>query len=166
MGANGETVDNVLGSGIGVIDASGDFPVCTRHDQLWWNAPAEPMWGSNGAVDGRDGWIYVFGDLSGGSFTRQYLVYLAKVPADQATNLDAYQYWNGSAWSSDRLINPTPEQAVMQGVPPGQVFWNEYLFCWMAVIRDPRKSTFHICIWEILTTSDSGHVDPQCFNCH
>lgn len=139
MGSNGQSVDNILGAGIGVVDASGDFPICTRTEQLWWNAPEEPLWGSNTAVDGRDGYIYLFGNLLGGSFQHQYLVYAARVQASQATNLDAYQYWNGEAYTNQRLINPTPSQAVMQGTPPGQVFWNEYLYCWMTITRDPRE---------------------------
>lgn len=90
-------------------------------------------------MDGRDGYIYVFGPLLGGSFQHQWLIYLARVKPCDATNLNSYEYWNGQEFSSTRLVNPSPEQAVLQGMPPGQIFWNDYLSCWMALTRDPSE---------------------------
>ena len=137
MGSDGLADDNFLGNGIGIIDTSGEYPVCNRTTQYWWDAKTEPMWGSNTAVDGRDGYIYVFGNLLGGDWTRQWSVYAARVKTGQATDLNSYQYWNGKSWTSTRLRNPTPDQAVLQGAPPGQIYWNNYLNCWVALTRDP-----------------------------
>ena len=134
---NGQPVQDPYGAGIGIIDASGDFPTCTRTTSYWWDVTKEPSWGSNSAVDGMDGKIYVFGSMPNGDWTRQYEVFLARVDKTQATNLDAYEYWDGLTFQPNRLINPTASQAVLQGVPPGQIYWNPYLNCWVALTRDP-----------------------------
>ncbi|KAL9049351.1 MAG: hypothetical protein Q9162_007266 [Coniocarpon cinnabarinum] len=137
MNGDGTSKDHMLGAGIGIIDASGDFPTCTRKEQLWWDASEEPLWGDHNVVDGMDGFLYFFGGMMGGDIDSQLNVYAGRVPKNGATDLSQYTYWNGQAYTPERLKNPTPSQAILQGVPPGQIFWNPYLFKWVSLSRDP-----------------------------
>lgn len=103
---NGEA--NIQGSGVAIVDTSGDEPTCTRTAEYWWDAKSNPVWGDHGAVDGGDGYIYVFGSANtAGTMWNgakaQSDVYLARVRKSDATNQQAYQYWNGQTFDNDPI---------------------------------------------------------------
>lgn len=118
----------ITGAGVAVVDCSGTFPVAHRTATQWWDANTEPVWGDHGAVDGHDGYIYVLGAF--GSLN----LYIARVMKSQATNLDSYQYWDGNDFTSNRLHNPTDDQAIFPS-NAGTPFWSDYYNCWAYIGR-------------------------------
>jgi len=53
------------------------------------------------------------------------------VPQKQAQQLSAYEYWNGTAFTSQGLYNPTPSQAVFssgQGLIVYSKLYQQYLY--------------------------------------
>lgn len=60
-----------------------------------------PEWGAAMTL-GDDGWIYLYGTArpSDGS-ALGFAMRVARVPADSALDLSAWQYWDGSTWQSD-----------------------------------------------------------------
>jgi hypothetical protein len=64
--------------------------------------PADPGWGS-GTVLGGDGHVYVYGPRRpdcDNCFASD--VYVARAPARAVTDVAAWTYWDGAAWSADR----------------------------------------------------------------
>lgn len=56
-------------------------------------------------------------------------MYAARVTKSSPTTQSTYQYWNGTAWTSTRLINPnsyTTSPAVIPGISGGSIFWSAY----------------------------------------
>ena len=136
-------VDNIQGAGVCTVTATANGPVATRTMDTMWN-PWEPYWGDIGVTyNPLDGCVYVFGH---GPKSANLLscVYLAKVPAAQATNVAAYQYWDQSVhgWTTRRFangqlgtINVSQAQAIFTNNSQGQsnAFWSNYYNCWMFV---------------------------------
>ena len=56
-------------------------------------------------------------------------VYVARVRHENQQDLSKYQYWNGKAYTSSRLYNPSETQAVLKKEynGQGQITWNPYL---------------------------------------
>lgn len=101
----------------------------------WWDGDTEPVFGDHGAVDGQDGYIYAFGQ-----FGATMKLYLLRVPRTQALNLDAYEYWNGQAFTSKRLINPTEDMSVLDNTNQGSFFWSPHFNKWVSLSRSVCKS--------------------------
>ncbi|TAQ88007.1 hypothetical protein B7494_g3682 [Chlorociboria aeruginascens] len=93
----------------------------------WWDGHKEPWYGDHTAlVSPQDGYTYVFGATNTTLFYQG--VYVARVPHGSETILSAYQYWDGSAYTANRVYNPSATQAVL-GPPAtqGQISWNPHL---------------------------------------
>ena len=56
--------------------------------------------------------------------------YVARLPLAQATELSAYEYWNGASWQTERLTN-VGEKEFIQDVNQGQVYWSAYYGCYV-----------------------------------
>jgi hypothetical protein len=104
----------------------------------------EPWWGDVGVTyDALDQNAYVFGHGPSSAQLSNY-VFLAKVPAAQATDVGAYQYWNAatSSWTTQRFangqlgtVNVSSAQALFPENALGQsnAFWSTYYNTWMFV---------------------------------
>jgi hypothetical protein len=111
-------------------------------DTMW--GPQEPFWGDIGVTyNAMDKHVYVFGHGST-ALDLKANVYLAKVPAAQATDVNAYRYWDQSkkAWTPQRYGNGqngtqsySSSQAIFTYASHGQsnAFWSNYFNTWMFV---------------------------------
>ena len=125
------TNTTVTGAGVASVSTAFLYPVCERLSEQWWDAATEPAYGNHGAVDGRDGYIYAFGEFSG--LLQQIM--LARVPKDKATELPAFEYWNGTGFFPQRLQNPGREAVVLPDTNQGSVFWFDAWGCWVSLTR-------------------------------
>jgi hypothetical protein len=133
----------IVGAGVATVTADASGAVATRTDDTMWN-PSEPWWGDVGVTyDAEDQNAYVFGHGPSTAMLSN-TVFLAKVPASQATDVSAYQYWNGatSSWTTQRFangqlgtLNVTSAQALFPANALGQsnAFWSTYYNTWMFV---------------------------------
>jgi hypothetical protein len=107
-----------------------------------------------------DGYIYLLGVL--GCHTPGYNysdVFVARVAPGSTGTLSAYQYWNGTAYTSKRLTYPNfngyAPAAVMQGTPQGSIVYNSYynLYIYLSpgAALSGRKQPSKITTWR------SGH---------
>ncbi|KAK8046838.1 hypothetical protein PG996_014902 [Apiospora saccharicola] len=98
----------VVNSGVATITWYGDDtpPHCEMSAPMWDST--EPVWGDKGVWGpGMDGYAYILGGLS--SLTPGHeddYIWLSRVRYGNFWDVDAYQYWNGSAWDSKRLNYP------------------------------------------------------------
>lgn len=138
-GSNGQ---GIVGAGVATVTADAHGAVATRSSDTTWG-PTEPHWGDVGTTyDPQDGDVYVYGygpDPFGTD------VYLARVPAAQATDVDAYRYWDNSAqaWTNRRFslsgnlgtVKLSDAQAIFTNRALGQsnAFWNSHYNTWMFV---------------------------------
>ena len=91
------------------------------------NSSVNPNYGDFTAVRGHDdNFIYSFGHFSD-------WIYVARVPADQATQFTAYTYWDGETWASQPLENPGSDQRIFWQVNSGQIIWSEYYQAYLAI---------------------------------
>jgi hypothetical protein len=135
-------VDQIVGAGVAVVDVSGEYPSCTRtseyvrnismsdrklsHCSHWWDATKEPYYGDHSSVMGQDGYVYVYGGVNTTMFYGG--LYLTRVPHASQTDLSAYEYWNGTQYTPDRIYSPSETEAVLQGgSTQGMITWNPYL---------------------------------------
>jgi hypothetical protein len=134
--------NDIIGAGIATVDITGAYPTCNRTSEYesqvktfmivqlstnsyWWNAAEEPFWGDHGAVLASDGYVYVYGGANG---TIMYDgLYVARVELQSATDLSTYQYYNGTSWSTTRLVSPTESNALLADLGQGQLHYNPYL---------------------------------------
>lgn len=101
---------------------------------LRWTQPDDAIWrgdtnfGQVALVD-HEGYVYVFG-IHGGRFSAAQL---ARVPRDSVLDMDAYEYWDGAAWSDS--IDAAADVA---SAPVGElsVAWNAYLDRWIMTYLD------------------------------
>jgi hypothetical protein len=104
----------------------------------------EPWWGDVGVTyDALDGYAYVFGHGPSTANLSNY-VYLAKVPASQATDVAAYQYWGQgtTSWTTQRFADGgagTAQVTAARAIFPeyalnqSNAFWSNYFNTWMFV---------------------------------
>ncbi len=138
-GANGP---GIMGAGVATVTADATGARATRTMDTMWG-PDEPFWGDIGVTyDPQDKKVYVYGHGPGklGDNT-----YLARVPAEKATQVEAYEYWNQSAksWGTQRFtldgrngtVRLSADQAIFTYAAVGQsnAFWSEYYNTWMFV---------------------------------
>lgn len=96
------------------------------YEAQWWGQN-EPYFGDHNAVVGPDGYIYSFGSISSNGTA----LFLARVPQASGADLAAYQYWDGTKFSSSRLYNPSISAAVLvngQGSIIYSPFYQKYLY--------------------------------------
>ena len=96
-------------------------------------SPGNSKFQQSAFVDGKDGFVYEYGTEAG----RQGNARLGRVPAGQILDLNAYTYWNGSAWVAD-LAQATP--VIGSPVSELAVQWNDYLNKWVAMYTDETNS--------------------------
>ncbi|KAL1845035.1 hypothetical protein VTK73DRAFT_1300 [Phialemonium thermophilum] len=126
-----------IGAGVARVEVIDDAPTVTRRygDRgFWWNATDTPRYGDIAAYrDVNSDYIYVWGgpplavDRPGDPWDQR--VYLARVPAAYAFQLDMYQYYWGPrrGWRTGKpLTRFDDETAVLRGVGQGQVVFNRY----------------------------------------
>jgi len=114
----------IVGSGVAFINITSGKPVCTRPNVQWWNSTVEPYFGDHNVIlSPQDNYIYAYGGLLNPGYGQN--VFLARVPQWGAPYLWAYQYWNGTAFTTDRLINPSTDAAVFWA-GQGSIMWSEY----------------------------------------
>jgi hypothetical protein len=139
----GGGADDIVGAGVATVTADGNGALATRsHDTLW--TADEPFWGDIGVTyNALDEHVYVFGH-GPTSLGLKANVYLARVAATEATNVDAYAYWDQStsAWTDQRFGNGangtlaiTSAQAIFTFASHGQsnAFWSNHYDTWMFV---------------------------------
>lgn len=115
-----------------------------HHDTLWTDT--EPCWGDVGITyNSQDGHIYAYGHGAAYDGELSSRSYLCKVPADEALNLGAYEYWDNGArqWRRERFGKPgqpgtiecTKEMAIFDWHAMNQStpFWNNYFNKWMLI---------------------------------
>ncbi|KAL8637614.1 MAG: hypothetical protein Q9228_005128 [Teloschistes exilis] len=89
----GNTILRITAGGRGGPIARRPVRKLFDQDQPEWGvAGGLRSWGPSG-IGGTDGRVYLFGGVSGGML-------MARVAADSIENRDAYEYWNGGAWST------------------------------------------------------------------
>jgi hypothetical protein len=142
-------VNRLMGAGVADVtaDANGASATRTRpvhsantsadSDTLLWG-PDDPWYGDIGITyDPRDRKVYAYGNGPDGG------VYLARVPATQASDVTAYEYWDQSTQSwytgvrkvdgnqaifSHRYDTPLPHQKLFG---QSNAFWSNYYNAWM-----------------------------------
>lgn len=128
-----------------------------------WDGQTEPTYGSTAAYSGPDpdtGATYIYA-VGAGNNTYNYL-WLTRVAQANAFNISAYEYWNGTGWQSQRLINPTAQQAikevaangttsVMTDYSQGSINWSPYYKAW--IFFDVRSHDFAISDLRVRTST-------------
>ncbi|KAK8038190.1 hypothetical protein PG994_014957 [Apiospora phragmitis] len=98
----------VVNSGVATIIWNGDgsMPSCEMSAPMWDST--EPVWGDKGVWGpGVDGYVYILGGLSSlAPGHEDPYIWLSRVPFGNFWDVNAYQYWNGTAWDSKRLTYP------------------------------------------------------------
>jgi len=120
----------IVGSGVAHISVNprrtgNNMVTCTRPDAQFWGRD-EPWFADHGAIAAQDGYIYAYGGQ-----TNTFNVWLARVPHAQPKRLAMYEYWNGTAFTKQRLHNPTAAQSVMvaaQGSIMYSPLYKQYLY--------------------------------------
>lgn len=105
----------------------------TDHPDVIWTDD-EPGWGTAGVID--HGYLHLFACGAGG-LTRPCR--LARAPTSRCQQRDAWQYWNGSDWTSDMGAVAT----LFDGGDIMGVSWNAHLHAWLAVFTPPLDHTVY-----------------------
>ncbi|KAK8066323.1 hypothetical protein PG997_013070 [Apiospora hydei] len=131
----------VVNSGVATITWNGDgsTPSCEMSAPMW--DYTEPVWGDKGVWGpGVDGYVYTLGGLS--SLAPGYedpYIYLSRVPFGNFWDVDAYEYWNGSAWDTQHLRYPNyngwAPAAVVTGTA-GTLLYSDYYTSFVYVQSD------------------------------
>ncbi|KAK9357846.1 hypothetical protein V1504DRAFT_463026 [Lipomyces starkeyi] len=124
-------INNYIGCGVATVTLNLNVPSCTRLAQYWWDAKTEPWYGDICCVK-VGSFIYAYGH---GNLSADY-VYVCRVLTPYATNLSAYEYWNGSSWQKERLYNVSAKESVFWEIQGGQMIWSNYYKCLLFVYTD------------------------------
>lgn len=104
----------------------------------WWPATTHAHYGDKAAYrDECSNYVYAWGGpptTVTDPISAQY-IYLARVQATDAFDLEKYEYWWGRArgWRSEPLNVFNAETAAMWGVGQGQVVYSAYFGCYVFV---------------------------------
>lgn len=123
-------INRLVGAGVATVKLTGDhpsMPEVQRLSEYWWNGEVEPWYGDVGAIRAGDH-IYAYGHTKSTPY-----VYVARVRWEQATELSAYEYWNGETWQKQRLYKFGEKEGVFWQINQGQVIWSNYYNCYMFV---------------------------------
>lgn len=137
----------MVGAGVGKVQVLNGVPTVTERfgsTGYWWQSSSLPRYGDVAAYrDINSQYIYLWGGAptSQTGYVPSGYVYQARVVAEDAFDLSAYEYWHGraSGWSSTPLTTFSSETAVMWGTGQGQVVISRFYGCYMFV---------HIGIWK------------------
>ena len=124
--------NKLMGAGVATVTLSDTYPPipCIQRpnaSQYWWDGATEPWYGDVGAVRWGN-YIYAYGHCQSTPY-----VYLTRVLYQNATDLDCYEYWNGSDWQVERLYNMSDIEGVFWQINQGQVVWSSYFACFLFV---------------------------------
>jgi hypothetical protein len=120
--------NTIIGAGVAIITMEGKKPKARRISEYWWDSKTEPFYGDVCALRAGDH-IYAYGHGPNGS----PFVHVCRVHHLSATDLTAYEYWNGKTWQKERLHNPGETGKIFWQVQQGQVIWSNYYDCFMFV---------------------------------
>lgn len=98
----------------------------------------ETYFGDHGALLAEDGYLYAYGSIPN---SNNNAVGLARVRPGQATDRDAYTYWNGETFQEERIHNPTADVAVFnagQGTVMWSKFYKKYIYFTSGTSLEPR----------------------------
>ncbi|EXJ84844.1 hypothetical protein A1O3_05518 [Capronia epimyces CBS 606.96] len=141
-------INHILGAGIATVSLDTSTyppaPQIQRHPppqghhhhqqhQFWWDGEREPWYGDICALRW-DEHIYAYGHGGEGN----PWVYVARVPAANATQLDRYEYWNGDEWQAERLQKDSigEKESVFWQINQGQVVYSKWFGCFIFVYCD------------------------------
>lgn len=122
--------NNLVGAGVATVHLNTHSypprPSIKRLGQYWWDATTEPWYGDICALRWKS-YVYAYGH--GGADNPW--VYLTRVRQDEATQLECYEYWNGSDWQKERLNSASlgEVESVFWQINQGQVVWSRYFGC-------------------------------------
>lgn len=124
--------DHIVGAGVAVVTiqpgADGlPVPACQRLGEYWWDGETEPYYGDVTALRAGDH-IYAYGHAKNSQH-----VHVARVHHDHATDLNSYEYWNGSDWQSERIRNVGEKEGVFWAVQQGQMIWSKWYGCFVFI---------------------------------
>jgi hypothetical protein len=109
--------------------------------RTWWDANREPWYGDHSQLLADDGYVYVYGGIDDTKFDAG--MYLCRVRHGQKRDLNAYEYWNGTAFTPERIINPTKKAAVTgANSTQGMVIWSPYLKCYLYIHSSKSRVRF------------------------
>ncbi|KAJ8101162.1 hypothetical protein POJ06DRAFT_89985 [Lipomyces tetrasporus] len=121
-------VNNLVGAGVATVTMHGNRPSCTRLAEYWWDGKTEPHYGDICALKFGNH-IYAYGHGP----TSAEFVYVCRVLTSRATDLSAYEYWNGSSWQKERLYNVSEKEKIFWQIQSGQIIWSPYYDCLLFV---------------------------------
>ncbi|KAL0469601.1 hypothetical protein QR685DRAFT_527027 [Neurospora intermedia] len=131
----------LLGAGVAKVEVINDTPTVTQrfgNRGFWWDSNTTAKYGDQCAYrDERSEYIYIWGgppnSITG--WPHSSYAYLARVKAEDAFDLDKYEYFWGrqQGWKPEVLTKFDAETAVWWAVGQGQVAWNEYHQCYVLV---------------------------------
>ncbi|OTB01875.1 hypothetical protein M426DRAFT_323106 [Hypoxylon sp. CI-4A] len=135
------------GAGVAKVELVDEVPTITQRfgeNGYWWSAETTPRYGDVATFrDPNSEYIYVWGGAptSITDFGEAQYVYLARVNAADAYDLDQYEYWWGKAqggWKQGQPLTQFEAQtAVMWFVGQGQFVWNAFYECYIFVHLSP-----------------------------
>lgn len=158
--------EHYKGAGVAQIELIDDVPTVTHRfgeNGWWWNGDEVAKFGDVAAYrDVNSEYIYIFGNPPNHiqDFPAKLYVYMARVPAVDAFDLEKYEYWWGreQGWKREVLTEYNCETAVMWGVGQGQIVYNEHFGAYIYVHLDLGKfytssERFSSCFSDLLKTA-------------
>ncbi|KAM5349678.1 hypothetical protein ACJ41O_006183 [Fusarium nematophilum] len=136
--------EHYKGAGVARVELVDDVPTVTHRcgeQGWWWPGDEVPKYGDVAAYrDVHSEFIYIFGNPpnSESEWPAKLYVYMARVRAEDAFDLDKYEYWWGreEGWKNEVLNVFNCETAVMWGVGQGQIVYNQYFQTYIYVHLD------------------------------
>lgn len=126
--------DQTFGAGVAKVELQDGIPTITQRfgdNGWWWDGKLTPRYGDVTAYrDVNSEYIYLLGGSPGEATDSSFNnIYQARVPAAQAFDLQAYEYWWGAedGWKSDVLTRFDDSTAILYSVGQGQIAYNAYL---------------------------------------
>lgn len=140
-------VNRLVGAGIAKVTVHNHVPRADRLAEYWWDGSKEPHYGDVTALRAGE-WIYGYGHAENAQH-----VFVTRVHYTQATELGAYEYWNGSDWQKERMTNVGEKEGMFWQTQQGQMIWSEYYSCFMFVYTSksragpPLNLNMALCSW-------------------
>ncbi|KAM0245896.1 hypothetical protein ACHAP5_005046 [Fusarium lateritium] len=142
--------EHYKGAGVAKIELIDDVPTVTQRygdNGYWWDGDNYPKYGDVATYrDVNSDFIYILGHPPNNitEFPDKMYVYMARVPAGDAFDLDKYEYWWGrdEGWKSEILDTFDCETAVMWGVGQGQIVHNNHYGTYIYVYLDMSGTVY------------------------
>lgn len=134
--------NHLVGAGVAAVSLDTSIypptPRIKRLAKYWWDATREPWYGDICALRW-DQYVYAYGHGGEGN----PWIYLARVRAEDATNLSCYEYWSGDGWQAERLQTQSlgEKESVFWQINQGQVIWSTHFGCFLFVYCGTYIST-------------------------